>query len=77
MITHLLYHPSNHIQKTDTDIIFNYVQRPDYAYDLRDDIISGLSSRLGDMNYTVNKVDQIERDSKSQKIKSIINEVAK
>ena len=65
------------IQKTDNDIIFNYVQSPTYAYDIKDDILSGLSSRLGDMNYTVNKVDQIERDSKSQKIKSIINEVAK
>ena len=65
------------IQKTDTDIIFNYVQRPDYAYDLRDDIINGLSSRLGEMNYTVNKLDEIERDPVSQKIKSIINEVAK
>ena len=65
------------IQKTDNDIIFNYVQSPSYAYDIKEDILSGLSSRLGDMNYTVNKVDQIERDSKSQKIKSIINEVAK
>ena len=65
------------IQKTDTDIIFNYVQRPDYAYDLRDDIINGLSSRLGEMNYTVNKLDEIERDPVSQKIKSIINEVVK
>ena len=65
------------IQKTDNDIIFNYVQNPAYAYDLRDDIISGLSSRLGEMNYTVNKLDEIERDPVSQKIKSIINEVAK
>lgn len=65
------------IQKSENDIIFNYVQSPDYADDLRDDIISGLSSRLGEMNYTVNKLDVIERDPVSQKIKSIINEVAK
>ena len=65
------------IQKSENDIIFNYVQSPDYADDLRDDIISGLSSRLGEMNYTVNKLDEIERDPVSQKIKSIINEVAK
>ena len=65
------------IQKTDNDIIFNYVQSPSYSHDIKDDILSGLSSRLGDMNYTVNKVNQIERDSKSQKIKSIINEAVK
>ncbi len=65
------------IQKTDDDIIFNYVQSPDYAYDIKDDILSGLSARLGNMNYTVNKLEEIERDPKSQKVKSIINEVVK
>ena len=65
------------IQKTDNDIIFNYVQRPDYAYDIKGDIMNGLTSRLGDMNFTINMVDEIQRDPKSQKIRSIINEIMK
>ena len=63
------------IQKTDNDIVFNYVQRSDYAYDIKDDIMNGLTSRLGDMNFTINMVDEIQRDPISQKIRSIINEV--
>ena len=63
------------IQKTNEDIIFNYVQNPDYNNDITEDILGGLSSRLGDMNYSVNKVDDIKRNLKTQKFKNIINEV--
>ena len=63
------------IQKTNEDIIFNYVQNPDHNNDITEDILSGLSSRLGDMNYSVNKVDDIKRNLKTQKFKNIINEV--
>ena len=55
--------------------IFNYVQNPDHSNDITEDILGGLSSRLGDMNYSVNKVDDIKRNLKTQKFKNIINEV--
>ena len=63
------------IQKSEKDIVFNYVQNPDCADDIKNDIIKGLSSRLGEMNYTINRVDEIKRDLKTNKIRSIINEV--
>ena len=63
------------IQKTHDDIIFNYVQNPDHNNDITEDILGGLSSRLGNMNYSVNKVDDIKRNLKTQKFKNIINEV--
>ena len=43
--------------------------------DITEDILGGLSSRLGNMNYSVNKVDDIKRNLKTQKFKNIINEV--
>jgi len=63
------------IQKTDSDITFNYVQNESFTNDIENDIIDGLRSRLGDMNFTINMVDEIQRDPKSQKIRSIINQV--
>ena len=39
--------------------------------------MNGLTSRLGDMNFTINMIDEIQRDPKSQKIRSIINEIIK
>ena len=63
------------IQKSEKDIVFNYVQNPDCVDDIKNDIIKGLSSRLGEMNYTINRVDEIKRDLKTNKIRSIINEV--
>jgi len=63
------------IQKTDRNIIFKYVQNLDYSGDIDNDIFSGLKSRLGDMNYDIMKVSEIPRDEKTQKIRSIINEV--
>jgi phenylacetate-CoA ligase len=63
------------IQKSEKDIVFNYVQNSDCGDDIKSDIIKGLSSRLGEMNYTINEVDEIKRDLKTNKIRSIINEV--
>ena len=63
------------IQKTDSDITFNYVQNESFTNDIENDIIEGLRSRLGGMNFTINMVDEIQRDPKSQKIRSIINQV--
>lgn len=63
------------IQKTKKSIIFKYVQHPDYNDDIYNEILSGLTSRLGDMDYAIIKVAEITRDEKTQKIRSIINEV--
>ena len=63
------------IQKSSKDITFNYVQNEDYGEDIHSEIVNGLRSRLGDMNYNVLKVSEIPRDKRTQKIRSIINEV--
>ena len=62
------------IQKSDKDIIFNYVQNDLFTNDIESDIIKGLRSRLGDMNFDIYKVQEIQRDPKTQKIRSIINQ---
>ena len=63
------------IQKSDKDIIFKYVQNSDCSDNIDSDILSGLTSRLGDMNYDIMRVSEIPRDERTQKIRSIINEV--
>ena len=63
------------IQKSDKDIIFSYVQNEVFTNDIESDIIKGLRSRLGDMNFAIYKVKEIQRDPKTQKIRSIINQI--
>ena len=63
------------IQKSDKDIIFKVMFRDDlFTNDIESDIIKGLRSRLGDMNFAIYKVQGIQRDPKTQKIRSIINQ---
>ena len=64
------------IQKSEKNIIFKYVQNADHSEDIHSDILSGLTSRLGNMNYDIMKVSEIPRDEKTQKIRSIINQTA-
>ena len=63
------------IQKSDKDVIFSYVQNELFTNDIESDIIKGLRSRLGDMNFAIYKVKEIQRDPKTQKIRSIINQI--
>tara|TARA_R100001443_G_scaffold115807_1_gene134455 strand:+ start:5746 stop:7077 length:1332 start_codon:yes stop_codon:yes gene_type:complete len=63
------------IQKSKKDITFKYVQNESYEGDIHSEIVNGLKSRLGDMNYDILKVSEIPRDKNTQKIRSIINEV--
>jgi phenylacetate-CoA ligase len=63
------------IQKSHKDITFKYVQNSDCSGNIDNDILSGLKSRLGDMNYDIMRVSEIPRDERTQKIRSIINEV--
>ena len=64
------------IQKSEKNIIFKYVQNADHSEDIHSEILSGLTSRLGNMNYDIMKVSEIPRDEKTQKIRSIINQTA-
>lgn len=64
------------IQKSEKNIIFKYVQNADHSEDIHSEILSGLTSRLGNMNYDIIKVSEIPRDEKTQKIRSIINQTA-
>jgi len=64
------------VQSSPKDITFNYVQSPDYSDDITEEIRSGLGSRLGDMEYQINKVDEIKRNKNTNKFKCIINNVA-
>lgn len=52
-----------------------HVQNVDYLEDIHSEILSGLSSRRGDMSYDIMKTSEISRNERTQKIKSIINEV--
>lgn len=63
------------IQKSEKNITFKYVQNTDYSEDIYNEVLSGLKSRLGDMEYNVMKVSEISRDEKTQKIRSIINQM--
>lgn len=63
------------IQKSEKDITFKYVQNSDQLEDIYSEILIGLKSRLGDMNYDIIKVSEIERDPRTQKIRSIINQM--
>jgi len=62
------------IQKTKKDIVFNFVASERYTDNTINDIRLGLSSRLGNLNFTINKVREIQRSKVSGKIRCIINE---
>ena len=64
------------LQYSRKDIIFDYVQSPDYDEDITYEIRLGLQSRLGDMRFQINKVDEIKRNKGTNKFKCIINKVA-
>ena len=64
------------IQKSERNITFKYVQNADHSEDIHSEILSGLTSRLGNMDYDIMKVSEIPRDEKTQKIRSIINQTA-
>lgn len=62
------------IQKTKKDIIFNFVGSNKYSEDTISQIREGLISRLGDLNFKINKVREIKRNETTCKIRCIINE---
>ena len=63
------------IQKKNKDIIFNYT-KDSKTYDLNTDINiqKGLKQRIGNVKITINQVNEIKRDEKTGKIKTIVRE---
>ena len=60
----------------DKNIVLQEINNASSIDDIESDIIKGLRSRLGDMNFAIYKVQEIQRDPKTQKIRSIINKAA-
>ena len=61
------------IQKSRENIVFNFVTSDKYTDNTINDIKSGLTARLGDLNFEINKVSEIKRNDNSGKIRCIIN----
>lgn len=65
------------IQKTERDITFNFVASLKYNDQTIPQIKEGLVSRLGNLNFTINKVREIKRNESTGKIRCIINNTLK
>lgn len=63
------------IQKNRKQVVFNFVASEKYSENTISDIRSGLQSRLGNLNFTINKVREIQRSKVSGKIRCIVNEL--
>jgi phenylacetate-CoA ligase len=61
------------IQKSRENVVFNFVTSDKYTDNTINDIKSGLTARLGDLNFEINKVSEIKRNDNSGKIRCIIN----
>lgn len=64
-------------QKTKTDIIFSFVASDRYSEDTIEQIREGLFSRLGNLNFKINKVREIKRNESTGKIRCIVNDTLK
>jgi phenylacetate-CoA ligase len=61
------------IQKTRNDVIFNYVESQSHNEITKKEIETGLQARLGNLNFEINRVEEIPRNESSGKIRCIIN----
>lgn len=62
-------------QKSKKDIVFNFVGSVKYCENTIPQIKEGLTSRLGNLNFTINKVREIKRNEKTGKIRCIVNNI--
>lgn len=62
------------IQKTKNDIVFSFVASEKYTEETLSQIEEGLRSRLGNLNFKINKVREIKRNESTGKIRCIIND---
>ena len=61
------------IQKSDKDIIFSYVPNDLFTNDIESDIIKGLRSRLGDMNFAIYKYNLDSTRSQNTKLQEVLS----
>lgn len=64
------------IQESKNKIIFNFVASEKYKQVTIDEIRLGLTARLGELSFEINKVDEIKRNEDSGKIRCIINKMS-
>ena len=62
------------VQKNKIDVVFYYISDGEKNSEVENKIWMGLSARLGELNFVINKVPEITRNSRSGKIRVIINE---
>lgn len=63
------------IQKNRKEVVFIFVGSSSYNEDTISQIQEGLQSRLGNLNFKINKVREIKRNENTGKIKCIINNI--
>ena len=62
------------VQKNKIDVVFYYISDGEKSSEIENKIWMGLSARLGELNFVINKVPEITRNPRSGKIRAIINE---
>jgi len=62
------------VQKSRRDIVFNFVPSEKYTNETLQQIQEGLGSRLGNLNFKINKVREIKRNESTGKVRCIIND---
>lgn len=65
------------MQKNRKQVTFNFVASDRYSENTIGDIRNGLQARLGNLEFTINKVREIQRNKTSGKIRCIVNELLK
>jgi len=65
------------VQKNRKDIVFSFVGSQRYSEETIPQIREGLTSRLGNLNFTINKVREIKRNESTGKIRCIVNNILK
>jgi len=65
------------VQKNRKDIVFSFVGSQRYSEETIPQIHEGLTSRLGNLNFTINKVREIKRNESTGKIRCIVNNILK
>jgi len=64
------------VQKSQNEVVFSFVGSNRYTEETIPQIKEGLISRLGNLNFTINKVREIKRNESTGKIRCIINNLS-
>ena len=60
-----------------SSFVFSFVGSQRYSEETISQIREGLTSRLGNLNFTINKVREIKRNESTGKIRCIVNNILK